>query len=126
VGEGLKIPWNCIFWWEKRRFYFNALLLVAGIVSIGVLELVGGRLVQPGEDIEEPLGLVIGAIAFGVGANICYSLGWITELLWSWGDVSKTEALRPRIFSIGVWFSVALTFLPAAACLFVWTLSGFR
>lgn len=122
----MKIPWDCIIWWEKRRPYFNALLLVAGIVAIAIVELVGDRLVKPGEDIEEPFGLIIGAVAFAIGANVCYSLRWVTELLWSGGDTSKTESLRPRIFRMGVWFSVAVTFLPAVATFFAWSLSGFK
>src|SRR5882757_4499720 len=105
-------PWDAIIWWEKRRIPFNLIVLVAGLASGLVIELIGSQLVDPGEDVEEPLGMLFGVIGYAMAANICYSLGWITELLWSWGDTSCTETLRPKVFRIGVMFAIVLTLLP--------------
>jgi hypothetical protein len=70
--------------------------------------------------------MFFGAIAYGVFANLAYTLGWITELLWSWGDTERTEAMRPRIFWVGVAFSVTLTLLPALLVPLIWIIFGFQ
>ena len=122
----MKRPWDAIAWWEIRRVPFNLLVLVAGALSGFTIELIGSRFVAPGEDVVEPFAIVFWVIAYAVSANICYSLGWVTELLWSWGDTTRTEALRPRIFRWGMIFSVAVTLLPGVLILLAWALSGFK
>jgi len=119
-------PWDAIAWWEKRRYLFNFAILVAGIASVLVVEIIGSHLVKPGEDLEEPFGIVIGVIAYAVAANLCYSLGWITELLWSWGDTSSTEALRPKIFRLGIIVSIVVTLLPCILLPLAWAIWGFK
>ncbi|SRR5712691_788864 len=122
----MKRPWDAIAWWEIRRIPFNLIVMVAGIASALVIELIGSRLVRPGEDIEEPIGIVIGVISYAVAANLCYSLGWITELLWSWGDTTRTEALRPKVFRLGIIISVVLTILPGILIPLAWAIWGFK
>jgi hypothetical protein len=61
-----------------------------------------------------------------VAANLCYSLGWITELLWSWGDTSRTEALRPKIFRLGIVTAIVLTLLPGILIPLAWAVWGFN
>ena len=122
----MKRPWDAIVWWEKRRIPFNALVCIAGIASILIIELVGSHLVRPGEDAEEPFGIIIGAVAYGIAANICYSFGWITELPWSGGDTVRTEALRPKIFRFGLLFSIARTLLPSVLVPLAWAIWGFK
>jgi hypothetical protein len=122
----MKRPWDAIAWWEIRRVPFNLLVLVAGVLSGITLELIGSRFVNPGEDVVEPFGIVFWAVAYAISANICYSLGWITELLWSWGDTTRTEALRPKIFRWGMIISAAVTLLPGVLILLAWALSGFK
>ena len=127
-GELVKMskPWDVVVWWEIRRIPYNLALLGVGTVSVFAIEMIGGRLVHVGEDFVEPLFLLFGVIAYGILANICYSLGWITELLWSSGDTSRTQAIRPKVFRIGFIFSVALTGLPALLMLLFWAASGFK
>jgi hypothetical protein len=43
---------EAIIWWEKRRIIYNLLLFVTGAVTILVIEVVGGRYANPGEDVE--------------------------------------------------------------------------
>ena len=88
--------------------------------------LIGRRYVNPGEDVIEPMAMFAGAAVFGVAANLCYTLGWITELLWSRGDTSRTEAIRPKVFRAGVIFSAGLTLLPAILVPLLWVLWGFN
>jgi hypothetical protein len=122
----MKRPWDAIAWWEIRRIPFNLLVLAAGALSILIIELIGTRLVKPGEDVEEPIGMLIAVAAYAVAANLCYTLSWITELVWSRGDTSRTESRRPKIFRAGLIFSAALTLLPAILVPAAWLIFGFK
>lgn len=122
----MKRPWDAIAWWEKRRILFNIVVLVSGILSGLAIEIIGDRFASPGEDVEEPIGIVIAVVAYAIAANLCYSLGWITELLWSGGDTARTEAFRPRIFRLGMIISIVLTLLPGILIPLAWVLFGFK
>jgi len=117
---------HAVVWWEKRRILFNLAVLAAGLVTGLVIELVGSRLAQPGEDVEEPLGIIVGVIVFALAANVCYTLGWITEIIWSGGDVARTEAMRPKVFRIGLIFSIIITLLPGILIPVAWAIWGFH
>ena len=122
----MKRPWDAIVWWEIRRFPYNAVLAILGIITIGIVMSVGSRFAAPGEDVEEPLGLIIGALLYGIVANAFYTLGWISELLWSGGDTSRTESLRKRVFSVGLIVSCAVTLVPAVLIPALWLTFGFQ
>ena len=96
-----------------------------GACSFATIEGIGSQLVQPGDDVIEPVALIFGAIAFVVGANICYTLGWITELLWSGGDTARTEAVRPTIYRRGLVLSMAVAAAPAVLVPSAWLIFGF-
>jgi len=119
-------PFDAIVWWELRRIPFNMLMLAVGVLSLSSILFIGRYFVKPGEDVVEPFAIVFGVIVYGVFANVAYTLGWITELLWSWGATERTELMRPRIFWIGVTFSVALTLLPAGLIPLIWIIFGFQ
>jgi len=115
-----------LLWWERRRIVFNLVVLAAGIVTVATVLLVGSRLVDPGEDVVEPVALVAAVLVYAFLANACYCLGWVTELLWAGGDPSRTAPLRARVFRLGLWFSVAVTLLPAVAIPAAWAILGFH
>jgi hypothetical protein len=117
---------GCQCWWELRRIPFNIFVLVTGVLSGGIIMLTGSYFAEPHEDVIEPLLMLFGAIGYGVFANLAYTLGWVTELLWSWGDTERTEPMRSRIFWIGTVFSVAVTLLPAFLIPLIWIVFGFR
>jgi hypothetical protein len=114
-----------VVWWEIRRIPYNLALLAVGLVSVAAIEWVGSRLVPVGEDFVEPLILLFGVIAYAILANVCYSLGWITELFWS-EETSDTLTTRRRLFRNGFLFSVGLTGLPSVLMLLLWAASGFK
>lgn len=120
----MKRPWDAIVWWELRRVPYNAALAVLGAITISVVLLVGSRFVAAGEDVEEPLGLFVGAVLYGLAANVFYTLGWISELLWSAGDTSRTELFRKRVFFIGLIASCVITLLPAVLLPVLWLTFG--
>jgi hypothetical protein len=122
----IRQPFDAIVWWELRRIRFNLWLLAAGAVSFGVILFIGSKLVHPGEDVIEPLALIAFGLIYVVGANVLYTLGWITELLWSGGDTSRTSAQRPSIFRKGIIFSIAVTLAPAMIVPLLWWIFGFQ
>src|SRR5258708_20262079 len=105
----MKAPKDTIVWWEIRRIPYNVMLLLLGICTIAIVETVGGHYANPGEDVEEPLGIIFGAIVYGVAANVCYTLGWITAiLLLSRSPAQAKEKYRANLFSSGILFSPRL------------------
>ena len=122
----MRPPFDAIAWWELRRIRFNLILLLTGLLSFGVILFVGSKLVHPGEDVIEPLATIVFGLTYAVGANVLYTLGWITELLWSGGDTTRTSAQRPSIFRKGVIFSIAITLAPAILIPLLWWIFGFQ
>jgi hypothetical protein len=92
---------------------------VAGTITV-VLTICCGIISEPlvGEAIgipDPPIFMFVGIIVYGFLVNVCYTGGWIAELLLARvkPDID-TNAFGVRAFRIGVRFSIALTLLPAA------------
>lgn len=101
-----------IRWWELRRLLYNLTLLVVGVGAIAGMEGLMAKALPPGEDAVEPLGLILGVLAYGFLANVCYTLGWLVEL---WGRKTDLPAARRRgekMFRVGLIFSCVLTSIP--------------
>ena len=109
--------WQIIGWWEARRIPFNLIVGVAGILtSVGILvtALISEHLTN------EPIGMpdppvlaVVGAVVFVLGANACYTGGWIGELIVrrAWPD--QSELFGTLMFTLGLVFAVVVTLSPA-------------
>jgi len=109
--------WQVIFWWEARRLFFNLIVGVVGLVVVAILficGLVSEKIVGEAIGIPDPpIFGVFAVFAYGIMANVCYTGGWIVELVVraAWGrDVPN---FGERAFSLGLWFSVFLTLVPA-------------
>ena len=122
----MKKAWDAVLWWEKRRIMFNLAVFAAGLLTIALIEVIGGRLLPPGEDVMEPIVMFPGVVAYAIAANFCYTLSWITEMAWSHGDTSRTESLREQVYGKGLIFSAVLTFLPGLVAILVWIRAGFK
>lgn len=120
----MKPPWDAILWWELRRIPFNLAVGLAGVIAIVAIFGIGGQMVTPGEDAVEPTLLLVGTAAYGLAANVLYTIGWASEWLWSGGGTARTAPFRQRIFRLGLALSVALTLLPAVLLLTLWTVVG--
>jgi hypothetical protein len=109
--------WEVVRWWEARRITYNLLVGVAGILSLILTVFVGSMAVKPGDDFEEPMGLIFFSIAFAITANVCYTSGWIVDLVRYRGGPSR------KLFRVGLIFSVVLALLPAlwAGCAWLFT-----
>jgi hypothetical protein len=107
-----------IEWWEKRRVFYNVVVVLVGVVSV-FLMICCGILAEPlvGDAVGIPDGgffIPFGAIVFGFLANVCYTGGWMAELLLSRFKTDRnTNAFGIRAFRLGVKFSVFVTLLPA-------------
>lgn len=115
-------PWSAIVWWEIRRIPFNIALAVAGLASLAAIYGVFDPLVPPGEDLIEPVPLYLAVGLYAAMANAGYTLGWVSELIWSGGDPARTEPFRARVFYAGLLGSVTLTLAPAAVAGLAWLL----
>src|SRR5215208_5734233 len=96
-------PLAILRWWEAKRLTYNAVVGASGLLSLVVLHL---TLFRPA-DLLSPMPWA-GALAFGIAANICYSSGWVVELLLQrWLD-REVYGLGPALFRHGLIFSVGL------------------
>ena len=59
-----------------------------------------------------PILAVFGVFAYGIMANICYTGGWITELVAKYVWKDQAENLGKITFTLGIVFSVIITLLP--------------
>jgi hypothetical protein len=56
--------------------------------------------------------MALGVVAYGIMANLCYSLGWVVEL---WGrriDPLGVRSCAEQHFLAGLWLSCLLTTAP--------------
>jgi hypothetical protein len=120
-----KTAWEIISWWEARRIPYNLIVGISGLISI--LPILGTAFVTD-RLVGEPAGLpdppffaFLGVVAYGVAANICFTGGWILELVSRrvWGE--RAEAFGEIAFALGTLGSVVLTFVPAALIVAVGT-----
>jgi len=104
-------------WWEERRLFYNVVVGGVGIMTTGLMvycgllsePLVGAAIGIP----DPPIFMLLGIIAYGIAANVCYTAGWIVEKhIVGRGSPSK-DGFGLRAFSRGVTFSVGLTLFPA-------------
>jgi hypothetical protein len=109
--------WQVIGWWEARRIPFNLIVGATGTVTSGLVlatALISERLI--GEPIgwpDPPIVIILAVIAFAGGANVCYTGGWLAELIVrrAWPDESRS--FGTVAFTLGVPFAVVVTVLPA-------------
>ena len=97
-----------IGWWERRRPLFNAVVGATGLFTVSVIVLAAG----PGL-LSEP-GLWAGVTAYGIAANLCYSIGAPLELFVERWLGRRTYGLGPALFRYGLVYSVGLTLFPLA------------
>jgi hypothetical protein len=104
-----RTPLSTIRWWESRRLVFNQALGAAGLLSLMGMMFFAAL---PPEPVYMSLEVLVGAAFYGALANVCYTLGWMTELLARlvWGRSAPN--MGPLLFRQGVIFAIGLTFLP--------------
>lgn len=108
--------WQVIGWWEARRIPFNLIVGVAGVASGTALlgmGLVSELLFDVPMGIPDPPILAIAAIVFyAVAANVCFTGGWMAELVVRRTWPHEAEGVATLSFTLGLVFAVAVTLLP--------------
>ena len=106
-----------ILWWEARRIPYNVIVGAVGMVSSAVMVTVAFTCNSRGG---APIGLpdppvlaIMGVLMYGIAANICYTGGWITELVVARFWRVDTAPFGPIAFALGTAFSVLVTLIPA-------------
>lgn len=106
---------DVIRWWELRRIPFNAAVGGAGLIACSLILAVAATVERRfGEDwFPNAPSLVVVPVLYGLGANICFTFGWIGELIVRklWPDRGNLYA--ETSFVLGAGFSLALTMTPA-------------
>ena len=108
---------DIVRWWEARRLHFNVYVGVVGIITWFLVMIAGSAGVKPGEDFEEPLGMIFGPVIYAIIANACYTLGWIADTL------SFQNRPRVGLYKAGIVFSAALTALPGLWAVVAWLMT---
>ena len=108
---------DIIRWWEARRHTYNGVLLAVGFVSLLLVMIAGSAAVKPGEDFEEPLGIIIGTVIYVAMANVCYTLGWVVDTVWYNGNPRK------RLYKSGLILAVVLSALPGVWAVVAWLIT---
>jgi hypothetical protein len=100
-------PAAMLRWWESRRLVYNKVVGATGLFTLaGVFVFMPDRSELFGPE----LVMVVGT--YGLMANVCFSLGWLTEMLARrvWGE--DAPEMGPLLFRQGLIFSVGLTLFP--------------
>ncbi len=112
---------DVIRWWEGRRLFYNLAVGSTGLITCLLLVICAAiSESMVGEPIGMPDGPLLGVFAiffYATVANMCYTAGWITELLVrAAGKADAAEKVALKAFRLGVTFSVLLTLGPAVFC----------
>lgn len=91
---------------------YNAILFVIGIASIMGMEWLMDKVIPVGEDPIEPIAMALGVVGYGIMANLCYSLGWVVELVGTKTDADSARSRAQKQFILGLWLSCLLTTAP--------------
>ena len=97
-------------WWEARRLTYNLIVGGAGLITLVAVKAI--MLLPPISS--NAMVFWPGVIAYGIFANLFYSLGFVTEAAMqrAWHD--ETPRVGPALFRQGLAFSVGLTLFPIA------------
>ena len=109
-------------WWESRRLTFNVVVGATGIVTIALMKVIA---LTPPLSMHLPI-FWPGILAYGVFANLCYSLGFATEATMQRAWHEETPRVGPALFRQGLIFSVGLTLFPVALMGISWSFQVLR
>lgn len=107
---------DMIGWWEARRIPFNLIVGSAGLLSVMVMGVVAtGSSLLFKSDLglpDPPLFALFGVVIYGIMANVCFTGGWLAELVVRRVWPREADRFATLSFSLGLVFSVLLTLAP--------------
>lgn len=104
-----------IGWWERRRLAYNVAVGLTGLVTLGVVAVFS--LLPPSTGLRIPW---VAPVAYGVLANVCYTLGWFIESGLHVAFRGEIRPVGPLLFRQGVAFAIGLTLLPTVVAGVAW------
>jgi hypothetical protein len=114
--------WSVVKWWESRRPMFNLAVGGCGLLTLGTAVL---AMVLPPHSTTPGPQLLIPVVAYGLMANLGYSLGAPLDLLLRRWLGDRAAAVGQALFRYGFVFSVGLTLLPLPFLAAGWLLKWF-
>lgn len=117
-SEPAETPGDVIGWWEARRIPFNLVVGIVGLLSciaFGVVVL-GAYLLFDIDLFPEPFS-IFAVPLYGFLANMCYTGGWIAELVVRKFWPREAERFALVSFKLGLQFSLVLTAMPGVLAL---------
>ena len=109
----LRSPLRVVHWWESRRPAFNIAVGAAGIFTLVYANVLSW--LARGDWFAVPWQ---GIVAYGVVANVFYTLGWVAETAVERWLGRPVYGLGPALFRHGLVFSIGLTLIPSAVVTF--------
>ena len=96
---------DVIRWWEQRRIFYNAVMLVAGSFTM-ILALSLGEII-----FTDLINVLPPVLIVALSANLFYTLGWMVEILCRKFISEKTVVQKagPVLFIAGISISVFFT-----------------
>jgi hypothetical protein len=113
-----RTPLSLLGWWESRRLLYNRVVGATGLFTLLACTALMTFVPHPAPlDVRA---MLIASAVYALAANVCYSLGWLLEVvaLAAWGR--GAPRLGPLLFRQGLIFSVGLTLLPVLVASFSW------
>jgi hypothetical protein len=108
--------WDVIGWWEIRRLAFNLAVGCAGILSclmVLIVSIAASTLYDSDFGMPDPpIFAVFGVFFYAFIANVCYTSGWLAELVVRAVWPTQSRRFARVSFRIGMIFSVILTLVP--------------
>ncbi len=99
--------WCIIKWWELRRIPYNLMVGGCGIFSLVVMFICES--LQPGKGEGNYFLVLIAPVV----ANICYTGGWLVEVLLGLCSCRMEGRSTVLLFRLGLGFSLVVAILPA-------------
>lgn len=109
-------PISIIAWWESRRFLFNLIVGLCGLPTLAIVFFTG---------LASASLCFSGTIEYGLLANLCYTAGWICELIARHWWKERAKHLGPILLSLGFSFSIFLTLGAGLVCILIFLLLRF-
>jgi len=104
----IRSPLRVVAWWESRRPAYNLIVGATGLGTMAYSTLLS--LLVRGEWMAFPWQ---GVVAYGIAANLFYTLGWAIETVAEKWLGRPVYGLGPALFRHGLVFSIGLTLFPA-------------
>lgn len=95
-----------ISWWERRRIFYNTVMLAAGCVTI-ILALLLNEII-----FADLINVLPPILIFALSANLFYTLGWVMEIVCRKfiSEKAVIQKAGPVLFIAGIAISVLFTF----------------